>query len=72
MNFVPKIIQIIPADKWEVVYEDSKTKEKFSSPLVCFALMEDKDGWRYIEPMNISDGTIIDSVAYNAVEIKLK
>ena len=55
-----KILQIIPADGWCALYKNS-TGILFEQPLVCFALVEDKDKEQRIVGMGCDD-TYIDSV----------
>lgn len=53
-----KIIQIIPAPpnmwaRWEPTEEGEQEEH---SPIVCLALMEDEDGFRWVAPMDICEG----------------
>ena len=52
-----RIIQIIPApaDMW-VKGTDSETGETFHTRVICLALMEDTDGFRYVRAMDITEG----------------
>ena len=45
-----KILQIIPADGWQYVYESTDGSE-IVEPLVCWALFEMDNGERVIEGM---------------------
>jgi hypothetical protein len=48
---VDKIIQIIPAaPNWWAHYRD--TGEDFECPIAAWALIEDKDGYRWIAPVD--------------------
>lgn len=58
-----KIIQIIPAppNMWARWKPTEKGEQEEYSPIVCLALMEDKDGCTYVSPMSIAeDGEIND------------
>lgn len=45
-----KIVQIIPAAGWYVVYDEEG--QELKSHLACWALMEDEEGERYIVGMD--------------------
>ncbi len=59
-NNYPKIVQIIPAENLWARYRNEDDNTLFDWKIVCYALMEDKDGDRYIAPMEMApgDGTI--------------
>ena len=55
-----KIIQIIPAENWEVVFggtahRDDGKSSYFAERLVCWALTEDEDGNRKVEGLFLQD-----------------
>lgn len=53
-----KILQIIPADGWHVVYSFDNGEE-FRAPVLCFALIEFEENgkiYQNIEPMDFDDG----------------
>ena len=61
MIYPDKILQIIPAPAdMKVWYKDQDSGHVFSCPIVCLALVEDRDGRRYIQPMDMTlrDGII--------------
>lgn len=45
-----RIVQIIPADDWWAEYKlgDDESSAIVSEPLVCWALVEDEDGFRHV------------------------
>lgn len=51
-----KIIQIIPSDGWKAVYRNSEDGKPFACALPCWALVEDKDGFRYVAGMDTGAG----------------
>jgi hypothetical protein len=59
------IVQIIPASGWKAVWEDvdSEEESEFVAPLVCWALMEDPDGQRFITGLNAEPGASAGFVA---------
>lgn len=57
-----KVIQIIPADpRWKAIY---KSKEKdaavSSTTLACWALIEDKHGFRHVMGMDCENEKFVD------------
>ena len=53
-----RILQIIPATGWEAIYNNPNRDEAllmFSSPLVCWALVEYEDGRQGVEGMHAMD-----------------
>ena len=54
----PKILQMMPAEGWFALFSDEEN-DILMEPLVCFALVEDEDGYTEIRPMNWQ-GTAVD------------
>lgn len=62
--FEDKILQIIPAPAGMLAwYRCEQTGADFPCRVVCLALMEDRTGGRYVQPMEITQGDgIVDAV----------
>ncbi|MGC9457812.1 MAG: hypothetical protein ACP5DC_09870, partial [Halothiobacillaceae bacterium] len=54
----PKIVQMMPADGWFAVYVDDDD-DPIIEPVVCFALVQDPDGFTEVRPMTWQ-GTAVD------------
>lgn len=54
-----RIIQIIPAEGWFAKYRNDDGSV-FYSPLVCFALVEEKNGHTFVRGMDADSSGIID------------
>jgi len=63
-----KIIQIIPTGR-ELYSKYEDEGEEFTTPIVCFALIEYEDGEREVVPMNIDSVGTIDLLTKNLIEI---
>lgn len=51
-----KIIQIINVKQDMRAEYDNGDDSTFESPIVCLALVEDDEGFRYVEPMAMTTG----------------
>ncbi|MBU3107159.1 hypothetical protein [Clostridium gasigenes] len=66
-----KIIQIVPNNK-ELYSKYKDDGGGFTTPIVCFALVEDNDGNREVVPMDITDDGLINIVSDNLEGIVTK
>ena len=55
-----KIVQIIPAPNNLYARYKETDGEQFLDKVVCLALIEDEDGYRYVAPMIVMDESITD------------
>ena len=69
-----RIVQIIPAPGWCAVYRKGKRGAEFSSPLVCWALVETSSGDRQVVGIDTDPkGTIeISPYANNFLRYELR
>lgn len=58
----PRIVTIIPATGWRALYGIEKG-DQFDSALICWALMEDCEGFRYVMGMDADSSGGIEEAA---------